>query len=49
MVDVTHDQAVGILKSTQDRVVLRIEKNAIAHAMPPSYEEVRIRAGTINR
>lgn len=30
MVDVTHDEAVSILKATQETVVLTIEKNAIA-------------------
>lgn len=30
MVDVTHDEAVGVLKATQEKVVLTIEKNAIA-------------------
>jgi len=35
MVDVTHDEAVRILKETEDSVVLRVEKNAIAHTGTP--------------
>ncbi len=38
MVDVTHDEAVDILKATEERVVLRIEKNAITDAA----QEVRM-------
>ena len=36
MVDVTHDTAVAILKATQERVVLTIEKNAISSAVQPT-------------
>ena len=31
MVDVTHEDAVAILKATQDSVTLQVERNAIAH------------------
>ena len=36
MVDVSHDTAVAILKATQERVVLTIEKNAISSAAQPT-------------
>lgn len=36
MVDVSHDDAVAVLKATQERVVLTVEKNAIASVAPPA-------------
>ena len=36
MVNITHDEAVGILKATHDSVVLQVEKNAIAHTGAPT-------------
>ena len=43
MVDITHDEAVGILKATHDSVVLQVEKNAIADTgTPTSPSGVRI-------
>ncbi len=38
MVDVTHDDAVNVLKATQETVVLTIEKNAISDI--PGSDEV---------
>ena len=35
MVDVSHDDAVSILKATSERVVLRVEKNAISRSSQP--------------
>ena len=40
MVDISHEEAVGILKATQDSVVLRVERNAIAH-LGMAEDEVR--------
>ena len=36
MVDITHEEAVSILKATHDSVVLQVEKNAIAHTGAPA-------------
>ena len=35
MVDISHDKAVSILKATSERVLLRIEKNAISRSSQP--------------
>lgn len=35
MVDISHDDAVSILKATSERVVLRVEKNAISRSSQP--------------
>ena len=44
MVDITHEEAVSILKATHDSVVLQVEKNAIAHTgAPASPSEVGLR------
>ena len=42
MVDVTHDEAVNILKATEDSVVLRVEKNAIAHTGSPASPDEEV-------
>ena len=53
MVDVSHDNAVGTLKSTNERVVLRIEKNAITNAQVASTDEeevcLNIMCGMLNQ
>ena len=33
--DISHDDAVAILKATSERVVLRVEKNAISRSSQP--------------
>ncbi len=38
MVDVTHDEAVAVLKATQVKVLLTIEKNAISSTTEPGEE-----------
>ena len=35
MVEISHDDAVSILKATSERVVLRVEKNAISRSSQP--------------
>ncbi|XP_064393850.1 disks large 1 tumor suppressor protein-like [Halichondria panicea] len=40
MVDVTHDEAVAVLKATQVKVLLTIEKNAISSTTEPGEEGV---------
>ena len=45
MVDIGHDDAVSILKATSEKVVLRVEKNAISRSSQPistDEEEVRM-------
>lgn len=42
MVDISHDDAVGTLKSTNERVVLRIEKNAISNTQALSGDEEEV-------
>lgn len=40
MIDITHDQAVAILKSVQDTAFIRVEKNAIGASSQPSIADV---------
>ena len=49
MVDISHDKAVSILKATSERVLLRIEKNAISRSSQPvSTDEDEVWLSIIN-
>ena len=48
MVDISHDDAVAILKATSERVVLRVEKNAISRSSQPvSTDEDEVRFASL--
>ena len=42
MTDISHTEAVGVLKATEDKVTLKVEKNAISQVTPTSSSDVLV-------
>lgn len=42
MTEISHVDAVGVLKATQDKVTLKVEKNAISQVSPTSSSDVLV-------